>query len=183
MNPKLVLAILVALVSTTLAVPARASVSGASADPLAKTVSIDVQDAHLVNVLRMMADDTGLNVIVDPAVDRRITLKLTNVSWQQFLDMSLKLYGLRADHEGNVVLIAPIDSNAFRATEPRRDESPIETRMVRVRYADGKNLAAILTHSVLSNEGNVSVDERTNTLIIQDHSKRIDEAVRLIGHD
>ncbi len=181
MARRCVLAILVAAsVLGTSSLPCSASLGS---DPLAKTVSIDAQDAHLANILRMMAEDTGLNVILDPAVDRKITLKLGNVTWRQFLDLSLKLYGLRAEYEGNVVLVAPSDSAAFRATEPRRDTSPVETRMVRVRYADGKNLAAILTHSVLSTDGNVSVDERTNTLIIQDHPQRIAEAIRLIGHD
>lgn len=155
----------------------------AAADPLAKTVSIDVQDAHLANILRMMADDTGLNVILDPAVDRKITLELGNVTWRQFLDLSLRLYGLRAELQGNVVMIAPQASPSFRAAEPRRDESPLETRMVQVRYADGKNLAAILERSVLSAEGTVSVDERTNTLILRDHPSRLAEAIRVIGHD
>lgn len=155
----------------------------AGGDPLAKTVSIDLQDAHLANVLRMMADDTGLNVILDPAVDRKITLKLGQVTWRQFLDLSLRLYGLRAEYQGNVVMIAPQDSAAFRPLAPPRDESPIETRMIRVRYADAKNLAAILERSVLSADGTVSVDERTSTLILRDHPERIAEAIRVIGHD
>lgn len=164
---------------------AAAGPSGASAgaDPLARTVSIDVQDAHLANILRMMADQTGLNVILDPAVDRKITLKLGNVTWKQFLDLALRLYGLRAEYQGNVVMIAPQDSPSFRAAEPRKDEAPLETRMVQVRYADGKNLAAILERSVLSAEGTVSVDERTNTLILRDHPSRLAEAIRVIGHD
>lgn len=157
--------------------------AGGGGDPLARTISIDLQDAHLANVLRMMADDTGLNVILDPAVDRKITLKLGQVTWRQFLDLSLRLYGLRAEYQGNVVMIAPQDSAAFRAAEPRRDESPVETRMIQVRYADGKNLAAILERSVLSQDGTVSVDERTNTLILRDHPDRIAEAIRVIGHD
>ena len=182
MARNLVLGILVGcLASVAFVGPSRASV--AAADPLAKTVSIDVQDAHLANILRMMADDTGLNVILDPAVDRKITLRLGNVTWRQFLDLSLELYGLRAEYQGNVVMIAPSDSAAFRATEPRRDESPIETRLVQVRYAEGKNLAAILERSVLSKDGTVSVDERTNTLILRDHPTRIAEAIRVIGHD
>lgn len=160
------------------------SIASVSGDPLAKTVSIDVQEAHLTNVLRMMADDTGLNVILDPAVDRKITLKLGNVTWRQFLDLSLKLYGLRAEYQGNVVLVAPGDSAAFRRPEPSYtgDRFPI-LKLVPVRYADAKQLGALVQRTVLSKEGWLEVDERTNTLLIKDYPERIDEAVRLIGHD
>lgn len=175
----------VVVLAALAALAAGAGVTSASAqaDPLAKTVSIDLQAAHLANVLRMMADDTGLNVILDPAVDRKITLKLGSVTWRQFLDLSLRLYGLRADYQGNVVMIAPQESAAFRPLTPARAESPVETRMVQVRYADAKNLAAILERTVLSNDGAVSVDERTNTLILRDHPERIAEAIRVIGHE
>ncbi len=157
--------------------------AGAGGDPLARTVSIDLQDAHLANVLRMMADDTGLNVILDPAVDRKITLKLGQVTWRQFLELSLRLYGLRAEYQGNVVMIAPQESAAFRPLTPAREESPLETRQVQVRYAEARSLATILERTVLSKEGTVSVDERTNTLILRDHPARIAEAIRVIGHD
>lgn len=163
--------------------PARvAEVDGASIDPIHETITLDVQDADLVQLLRLVADASDLNVIIDPAIRHTVTMKLENVSWKQFLDLTLRMYELGSLRQGNVLLIAPSDHPAFRAAEAPRAAGRLETRTLQLNYADADDVAAILRNVVLSPDGTVAVDRRTNTLILRDYEPNLREAIRLVGH-
>lgn len=175
-------AVLAATVAIPAHVPADTPIEGSRVDPLAHTISLDVQDAELVNVLRLIADVTELNVIIDPSIHDKVTLKLEDVSWRQFLDLLLRMHGLGKLEQGNVLWIAPLDHPAFQPRAAPRSSEPLETRIVQVRYAKATDLKPILEQATMSSDGSVTVDARTNTLILRDHPPNLREALRLIGH-
>jgi len=138
---------------------------------------------NILTVLRLLAAQTGLNLVADDTIDRRVTLKLRDVPWHQILDLTVRLYGLRAERDGNVLLVLPSDHVAFRRDPEVRDPGPRQMRLIRIRYAEAEDLAPIVERMALSGGGDLSVDERTNTLIVRDHPANIAAAIRLIGHD
>ena len=140
-------------------------------------LSLNFQDIEVRSVLQLLADFTGLNLVVSDSVEGNLTLRLNNVPWDQAMDIILKTKGLAQRRSGNVILIAPTDEIAAREKlelESRKqveDLEPLRTEFIKVNYAKAEELADLLKqeqNSILSNRGSVSVDVRTNTLLVKD---------------
>jgi type IV pilus assembly protein PilQ len=140
-------------------------------------LSLNFQDIEVRSVLQLLADFTGLNLVVSDSVTGNLTLRLKNVPWDQAMDIILKTKGLDKRKAGNVILIAPTDEIAAREKlelEARKQVEELErlrTEFIRINYAKAGEMANLLKqkdNTILSPRGSVSVDERTNTLLVKD---------------
>lgn len=142
-------------------------------------LSLNFQDIEVRAVLQLIADFTGLNMVAGDAVQGNLTLRLKNVPWDQALDIILRTKGLGMRQDGNVILIAPADEIAARekseleSKKQIEDLSPLITEIVQVNYAKAADLAKILQGkdkegSMLTKRGRITLDERTNTLLVSD---------------
>ncbi|MBI5755369.1 MAG: type IV pilus secretin PilQ [Nitrospirae bacterium] len=150
-----------------------------------KKVSLDFQDADIVNVLRLLAEVSRLNMIIGDNVKGRITIKMLDVPWDQALDVILKMKGLGKIFENNVVRIDTLANIAqqqeeeARAKEAMVKAEDLETKIFPVNYARGKEVAESV-RKTLSARGDITVDDRTNTLIIKDVKDKHEEISRLL---
>ena len=140
-------------------------------------LSLNFQDIEVRSVLQLLADFTGLNLVVSDSVVGNLTLRLKNVPWDQAMDIILKTKGLAQRRAGNVILVAPTDEIAAREKlelEARKQVEELEqlrTEFIKVNYAKAVDMAELLNikdNAILSPRGSVSVDGRTNTLLIKD---------------
>jgi len=152
-----------------------------------ETVSLDLQDADIVGVFRLLGDIGGYNVVIHPEVKGKVTLKLINVPWRQALDVICKTFQLEKIFDGNIIRIAPIKvfqeekkleaetKDLFKKAE---DE---QTRIFVLKYASvDKVKATIEASKVLSPKGNMSTDERTRTVIVRDIPTVLNQIASLI---
>ncbi len=129
-------------------------------------------------LLQLLADTSGQNIVVSDSVKGRVTLRLQNVPWDQALDIVLRTKGLDMRRKDNVILVAPQAELAahekaeLEAQKDMQDLAPLRTEFLTVNYAKASEIARLVKSagggSLLSARGNVSVDERTNTLLVQD---------------
>ena len=152
-------------------------------------LSLNFQNVEVRAVLQVIADFTGLNIITSDTVGGNLTLRLKDVPWDQALDIILQAKGLSKRKNGNVVLIAPTDELAAKeklaleAQAAVSDLEPVRTESFALSYAKAEDLKKILSdkdQKILSKRGSATVDERTNTLFVQDTGGRLEEARRLI---
>ncbi|MEG3113833.1 type IV pilus secretin PilQ [Salinicola sp. 4072] len=155
-------------------------------------ITLDFQDIPVRDVLSIIAEESGLNVIASDGVQGNVTLNLTDVPWDQALDLVLRNHGLSARREGNVMMVAPTGelANLQRQTLETREQTkqlaPLTTEFVQIRYAKAEDLAALLRGGegvgMMSERGRITVDPRTNTLILRDTREQIDAIRRTIEH-
>ncbi|MCW8879736.1 MAG: type IV pilus secretin PilQ [Kangiellaceae bacterium] len=147
-------------------------------------LSLNFQDIPVRAVLAIIAEFTGLNLVTSDTVQGTITLRLQTVPWDQALDIVLRTKGLDKRMNGNVMRIAPAEEIAAREalelqTEKQIEQlAPLRSEFIQVNYAKASDLAQlILTKGAnyVSGRGSVSVDERTNHLIVQDTAKKLDQ--------
>jgi type IV pilus assembly protein PilQ len=152
-------------------------------------LSLNFQNVEVRAVLQVIADFTGLNIITSDTVGGNLTLRLKDVPWDQALDIILQAKGLSKRKSGNVVLIAPTDELAAKeklaleANAAISDLEPVRTETFALSYAKAEDLRKLLTdkdQKILSKRGTATMDERTNTLMVQDTGGRLEEARRLI---
>jgi type IV pilus assembly protein PilQ len=150
-------------------------------------ISLDFQGADLRAVLRSFAEISSLNMVIDPRVTGTVDVALRDVPWDQALDIILRANGLDYRVDGTIVRIAPIEiftaENAARerATLAADNAGPLTTLTRQLSYSRGEELVALLKQTnMLSSRGQVSVDPRTNTLIITDLEGRLTNASELI---
>lgn len=154
-------------------------------------LSLNFQDIEVRSVLQLIADFTGLNLVASDTVSGRITLRLKNVPWDQALDLILKTKGLDKRKVGNVMLVAPADEIAARerleleTTKQVEELAPIRTEFIQVNYAKATDIAGLISGAdgagMLSTRGSVTVDERTNTILIQDTANKIEDVRRVLS--
>jgi type IV pilus assembly protein PilQ len=177
------------------AVPAVHSQATAAGGGLSRTgakefsghpVSLDFQGADLRAVLRTFAEISGLNIVIDPAVQGSVDVALRDVPWDQALDIILRANKLGYFLDGTIVRVAPLSVLAEEEKQRRRlsEEQALsgEIRVITktLSYARAEEVAPLLTKSALSPRGTVQVDPRTNTLIISDLQDSLDTATSLI---
>ncbi len=158
-------------------------------------LSLNFQDIEVRAILQILADFTGLNIVVSDSVKGNLTLRLQNVPWDQALDIILRTKGLAMRQNGNVIFIAPTEEVAAREKldlESRRTVQeliPLRTEIIQVNYAKAADLAVLLKRktavketeqSVLSPRGDVVADERTNSLIVKDVPDKVVEVRDLV---
>lgn len=152
-------------------------------------LSLNFQDIEVRAVLQLLADFTGLNLVTSDTVGGRITLRLKNVPWDQALDIILKSKGLSKRQIDNVIMVAPTEEVAAReqleleSQQKIEELAPLRSDFIQVNYAKAEDLALLLKseeNRLLSERGNVTVDVRTNTLLIQDTSAKLEDIRRLL---
>ncbi len=153
-------------------------------------LSLNFQDIEVRAVLQLIADFTGLNIVTSDTVQGNVTLRLRNVPWDQALAIILKTKGLAKREIGNVMLIGPSEELAAReklelqANQQVEELAPLRSEYIQVNYAKANDIASLLKdadNSLLSVRGAVSVDERTNTLLVQDTASKLTEISALVN--
>jgi type IV pilus assembly protein PilQ len=154
-----------------------------------KPISLDFQDVPVRQVLQIIAQVNGFNLVTTDTVSGNVTISLSGVPWDQALDMILKIRGLDKRLEGNILLIAPTEELTARETQQLQSKQQVQnlaelkSANIEINYAKAEEIATILKTAdggILSSRGNVTVDARTNTILIRDTLESIDEARRVI---
>lgn len=182
-------------------------------------LTLNFQDIEVRSALQIIADFTGLNIVVSDSVTGNVTLRLQNVPWDQALDIILKSKGLDMRRNGNVIMVAPTQELAqqeqaeLQAKQQLDELAPLQTQIFQVNYAKASDLASLIrsgsaaagnqqksnlvnpvaggtggsggsgggNQSLLSDRGSVTVDERTNTLLIRDTPDQLESIRQLIN--
>jgi type IV pilus assembly protein PilQ len=161
-------------------------------------LTLNFQDIDVRSVLQLLADTSGQNIVVSDSVTGNLTLRLQNVPWDQALDIVLRTKGLDKRRQDNVIIIGPTAELAARekaelaAHKEVQELAPVRTEFMQVNYAKVVDLAKLIRptagaaagsggrNSMLSARGSLSVDERTNTLLVQDTSENLADIRRLV---
>jgi type IV pilus assembly protein PilQ len=173
--------------------PARKAAQKAEDKPVytGERLTLNFQDIETRAVLQLLADASGQNIVVSDSVQGSVTLRLQNVPWDQALDIVLRTKGLDKRRNDNVIIVAPTEELAARekaelaARQDVQQLAPLRSEYLQVNYAKATDLAALIKTQgeggLLSKRGSVSVDERTNTLLLQDSADRLEDIRRLVG--
>jgi len=155
-------------------------------------LTLNFQDIETRAVLQLLAETSGRNIVVSDTVQGNVTLRLRNVPWDQALDIVMTTKGLDMRQNGNVIIVAPAEEIAARETadlEAKRAISELEpmySEFLQVNYAKASDLAALISgeggggNSLLSDRGSIAVDDRTNTLLVQDTAERLQDIRRMV---
>jgi type IV pilus assembly protein PilQ len=166
-------------------------------------LTLNFQDLETRAVLQLIADFSGLNIVVSDTVMGSVTLRLQNVPWDQALDIVMTTKGLDMRRNGNVIIVAPAEEIAAReqadlqAQKALQTLEPLRSEFIQVNYAKASDLATLIRGgaagggsqaaqaasgktAMLSDRGSVAIDVRTNTLLVTDTSRNIDNIRRLV---
>ncbi|MCR9578341.1 type IV pilus secretin PilQ family protein [Vibrio alginolyticus] len=154
-----------------------------------KLISINFQDIPVRNVLQLIADYNQFNLVVSDSVEGNLTLRLDGVPWQQVLDIILQVKGLDKRVDGNVILVAPTDELDLREKQQLEKQKLTEemgelsSEIIKVNFAKASDIAEMINGegniSMLSERGSMTIDERTNSLLIRELPENI-EVIREI---
>jgi type IV pilus assembly protein PilQ len=153
-------------------------------------LTLNFQDIDVRAVLQLLADTSGQNIVVSDTVNGSVTLRLQNVPWDQALDIVMRTKGLAMRRRDNVILVGPAEELANREKaelQARKDVeelAPLRTEYLQVNYAKASELAVLIKgksgNSLVSGRGSVSIDDRTNTLLLQDTADRLADIRQLV---
>ncbi|GGO65694.1 type IV pilus secretin PilQ [Bowmanella pacifica] len=171
--------------------PVQAAVAQKQVDPnySGAPISLDFQDVPVRQVLQVIAQINGFNLVTTDTVTGNVTINLANVPWDQALGMILKIKGLDKRMEGNILLVAPAEELASRETQRLQsqqqvaDLAPLKSETIQINYAKAAEMATILKSGeggILSARGTVNVDNRTNSLLIRDSQEYVEEAKAMV---
>jgi type IV pilus assembly protein PilQ len=153
-------------------------------------LTLNFQEIETRAVLQLLADASGQNIVVSDSVTGNVTLRLQNVPWDQALDIVLRTKGLDKRKQDNVIIVAPQEELASRekadlaSKKDIQELAPLRSDYLQVNYAKASDMATLLKSqggTLLSARGSVAVDERTNTLLLQDTSDRLADIRRLVA--
>ena len=152
-------------------------------------LSLNFQDIEVRAVLQLIADFTGFNLVTSDTVSGNVTLRLKNVPWDQAMDLILKTKGLGMRQSGNVIMVAPQEEIAARekleleSQKQIEELAPLKTEFVQVNYAKAGDIAELLkaeANKLMTSRGNVTVDQRTNTLLVQDTADALTDIRKVV---
>lgn len=154
-----------------------------------KPITLNFQNVETRTALQILADVSGKNMVVSDSVNGSMALRLQNVPWDQALDIIVKSRGLATRETGNVIFIAPAEEIAahekleLEARKQVQQLAPLRSEFIQVNYAKATDVAAMLKgeNSLLSERGKVSVDTRTNLLLVQDTAERLADIRTLVS--
>ena len=172
----------------------RAKAAASSMDEKVYTgerLTLNFQDIDVRPVLQLLADTSGQNIVVSDSVKGRVTLRLQNVPWDQALDIVLRTKGLDMRRKNNVIIVAPQAELAAQekaelaARKDIQELAPLRTEFMQVDYAKASDMARLVKSSgggsLLSTRGSVTVDERTNTMLVQDTAEQLTAIRNLVS--
>jgi type IV pilus assembly protein PilQ len=170
-----------------------------------KPVTFNFQDVPVRTVLQLIAEESNLNIVVADTVSGSVTLRLINVPWDQALEILLRAKGLDQRRDGNVVWVAPqAELSAYELAQNNarinlENSGELVTEYIPINYGNAQDLITILTaqgggggggaaggggaggsRGFLSARGSMSADTRTNTLLVIDTRKKIEEIRRVL---
>jgi len=153
-----------------------------------KKISINVKEIPLPDLLRMIADTSGFNIIIDADVAKTqpLTLALTNIPWDQALDTILSLSRLIATKSSNILSIKTLDkATAEKEAEAKAEQlklglEPLVTKVFPISYAKIEDLKTILADYITEKRGKLSQDLRTNSLIVRDTVDTIERVKKIV---
>ena len=175
-----------------------------------KKISLDFQDIEVRRVLQLLADFTEINMVTADTVQGNITLRLKDVPWDQALDIILKTKNLDKRRNGSVIWIAPVteliksEEEEAKAIAQSVKLAPLQTEYIQLSYAKAVDIEKLITQGknssngsnrssgsgadslgdsvggLLSPRGTISTDPRTNTIIVNDTSVKIDQIRKMI---
>ena len=153
-------------------------------------LTLNFQDIETRAVLQLLAETSGRNIVVSDTVQGNVTLRLRNVPWDQALDIVMTTKGLDMRQNGNVIIVAPAEEIAARETADLEAQlailelEPLYSEFLQVNYAKASDLASMISsdggNSLMSDRGSIAVDDRTNTLLVQDTSGHLKNIRRLV---
>ncbi|MFZ5532738.1 MAG: type IV pilus secretin PilQ [Pseudomonadota bacterium] len=143
-------------------------------------VSLNFQNVETRALLQILADVSGRNIVLSDSIGGTMALRLQNVPWDQALEIIMQARGLALREVGDTLMIAPsTEIAAFRDQQRKAEQAaPMRSEYIQINYAKAKDLAALLKsegRNLLSAQGQVSVDERTNTLLVMETGQRLAE--------
>jgi len=156
-------------------------------------LTLNFQDIETRAVLQLLAETSGRNIVVSDTVQGNVTLRLRNVPWDQALDIVMTTKGLDMRQNGNVIIVAPAEEIAARETADLEAQQaiaelePIYSEFLQVNYAKASDLAALISgdsgggNTMLSDRGSIAVDDRTNTLLVQDTAESLQNMRRMVS--
>ncbi len=149
-----------------------------------RRIDLDLKDADIHNVLRLIADVGRVNIVTADNVSGTVTIRMRNVPWDQALDIVLQAKSLGMVRRGNMIRVAPLadlEKEREMAIARRKQEmqlAPIETRLIPVSYANASDVQA-RAKDLLSERGSIAVDERTNVMIVRDVAGNLNQIEEL----
>lgn len=159
---------------------------GAEKRYVGQKVTLEFKDADIKNIFRVIAEVSGYNMIIDSAVSGKVTLRLVNVPWDQALDLILETNSLGMTKSGNVIRVLPLamikksEEDKVASAKAKEKLEDLTTKLIPVSYAKAADISTKIK-SVMTDRGTALVDERTNTIILKDIQKSVDEAVKLVA--
>jgi type IV pilus assembly protein PilQ len=160
-------------------------------------LTLNFQDLDTRAVLQILADTSGLNIVVSDTVQGSVTLRLQNVPWDQALDILMTTKGLDMRRNGNVIIVAPAEEIAAReqqeleALAALQELEPLRTEYIQINYAKAGDLANLIRGggtggasggtAIISPRGSVTVDVRTNTMLVHDTIENLENIRRLVA--
>lgn len=162
-------------------------------------LSLEFQDVSVRTILEVLAQHTNTNIVASDSVSGNITLRLINVPWDQALDIILKSKNLDKRVNGNVIWVAPAaelakqEADELKAQQEKKVLDPLRTEYIRLNYAKAENVRTLIeagratsdrssgNTSLLTDRGTVTIDSRTNTLIVKDTAETISNIRDLIS--
>ncbi|HKQ68609.1 MAG TPA: type IV pilus secretin PilQ [Polyangiaceae bacterium] len=150
-----------------------------------RRIDLDLKDADIHNVLRLLADVGRVNVITADNVAGAVTIRMRNVPWDQALEVVLQSKALGMVRQGNLLRVAPLaelEKEREMAIARRKQElelAPVETRLVPVSYATAAEIQS-RAREMLSSRGHIAVDDRTNVLIVRDVAGNLNQVEELV---
>lgn len=150
-----------------------------------RRIDLDLKDADIHNILRLLADVGRVNIVTADDVSGNVTIRMRNVPWDQALDVVLQAKGLGMVRSGNLIRVAPLATLQkerelrLAAAKQEYELTPLETRLIPVSYAQAEELQA-RAKDLLSPRGSIAVDERTNVLITRDISGNLNNIEELV---
>ncbi len=154
-------------------------------------LTLNFQDIETRAVLQLLAETSGKNIVVSDTVQGNVTLRLRNVPWDQALDIVMTTKGLDMRQNGNVIMVAPAEEIAARETADLEAKAaiselePLYSEFLQVNYAKASDLSRLIMaegggSALTSGRGSVGVDDRTNTLLVQDTAENLQSIRRLV---
>jgi type IV pilus assembly protein PilQ len=160
-------------------------VAGQNGRYVGRRIDLDLKDADIHNILRLLADVGKVNIVTADDVKGEVTIRMRNVPWDQALDVVLQAKGLGMVQQGNLIRVAPMATlqkeRELKLAQAKQEYelTPLETRLIPVSYAQAEDLAG-RSRELLSPRGSIAVDNRTNVLIARDIAPNLNYIEQLV---
>lgn len=155
---------------------------------IGRKISINVKSLPVASVLEMISDASGFNIILSEEIVelKPITLNLLNVPWDQALDTVLGIYDLVAVENGSILTIKTLAKATEerqakqKATEVKEKIEPVVTKIFPISYSKAQSVKDIFKDYLSKDRGSISIDERTNSLIVRDTQETMEKLTKVL---